>query len=258
MPELNITQVVTEDELYHRYDQRQQPQPAQLNLDLRDGSMWCNYDPLIEGGMTQSAYNGLVLVATIPHLTADAANELMNELKDLAQTVLNGANTYWNGHDDVGKLTDAAASAAWDEIREICAGTPFERSQLVEEWSPGDWYADESAEAIAVRLGITAESTDHEVEMMAREEAKSANHNGDAGYSILDIDDTFAFLCGFREGQRGQIRAQLEDARDALTKAEKERDDLLRRIHSWKDDSLRTLGELAELSHTQVARIVSR
>ena len=44
MPELNITQVVTEDELYHRYDQRQQPQPAQLNLDLRDGSKWCNYD----------------------------------------------------------------------------------------------------------------------------------------------------------------------------------------------------------------------
>ncbi len=108
----------------------------------------------------------------IPVLTAESANELLDELAPLAARVLAGADVEWDGNNHVGVL-DADAQDAADEIAARCERLleePFYASYTaLGETDAYDWF--DCAATTAADLGITAETTDEKLaELAAAEE----------------------------------------------------------------------------------------
>ena len=98
MTKVNIQYLSNIDDLFCKYPGESEPQPVELSLDTRDGSLCCSYDPNIGGGSTFDHQNRLILSTNIPCITDTAANTCMQELAPLAQRVLDGAAEEWDGN----------------------------------------------------------------------------------------------------------------------------------------------------------------
>ncbi len=245
--------------LFCHYDGEYRAQQCELVLDLTDGEFTCRYNPEIGNGRSAGEYHHLVLVTTIPTLTAAAANALLRELAPKAQRVLDGATVGWNGSNHVGRLDDDAA-AAWDEIAAHCNpdGDGWAGEVEIVEYTAAGWYAGaENADEIATRLGITADTTDAQLaEMAAAETDEATTCNSHIGHVILTGADQY--LTAIRDDLREQLADKLETVAAEITARKEQRDRLITRMRSWGDKerySLRAIGALADLSHTQVAEI---
>lgn len=257
MSEITITPVGAVDALYCKYPGQFNVQPVDLRLDTRTGVLSCDYNPGIGHIVSFDEFHHLILTAPIDPLTADSANRLMQEVAPLAGRVMAGASEEWNGNDDVGRLTDDAATA-WDEITTVCRDWSGEdmREQVCG-WDVSDWFA-EGDDITIVAVGLAADTTDEQIAAIAAEQSETATTGGECGYSVLDADDVATYLTGLRAGLRETVREELTDAAEALEAATRRRDGLLRQIRQWAaGDTLRSLGDLAGVSHTEVARIVT-
>lgn len=252
MPTVTIKKVQDPDELYCRYDGQFEPQRVSLDLDTRDGEMSCSYWPEVGMTSTFAHHHRLILEAPIPALTADAANALMEELRPLAQLVLDGADQEWDGNNFVGVLTDAAC-AAWDEIVERCADDQFEDRDLVVELDVADWFTGGVGD-----IGLYADTTDEELDKLVDVEVRQAQQTGEFGVTILPRKGVREVLVNARAELREEVREELKSAAATLAEAERHRNELIRRIKSFgvDTDTLRSLGELAGISHTEVSRIL--
>jgi hypothetical protein len=250
--DVTITRITDPAELFCKYPGQFNAQPVYLELDTRDGQLSCSYNPNIGGGTTFDHHHRLILSAEIPCLTADAANTLMQEVAPLAQRVLDGADERWDGNNSVGVFTDDAANA-WEEIGRICEAWSADQdpSLTVSSWDVSDWF-NEGDENTIESLGITADTTDEQLDAMAAEQVELAVNNSAVGYAILDHDATLAYLTSLRDDLRQAVREELEGLVDRLTE---QRDAGIRRLAAWGDSS-RAIGELVGLSHTWVQRIV--
>lgn len=259
MTDVKIRRVEAPDELFRHYPGQSGPQPAELSLDIRDGDLACGFNPELGPpyGQTTAVAYGLVLTADIPVLTADAANRLLDEAAPIAQRVLDGADEYWNGDNRVGRLNPAAESA-WGELVDLCSVENFDARDMVSGWSVSDWFS-EGDDATIAELGLTADTTDARLTEIAAEQVELAKTAGEAGYGVLDPGRTYEYLDRLRDDLRDVVREELGEVAVKVADLDNQRDDLLRRIHGWgeRSDSLRALGGLAGLSHTQVARIVN-
>lgn len=257
MTTVNILRLTAPDALYCKYPGQFQPQPCTINLDTRNGNMSCEYNP--GNGTTFAHFHQLIRECAIPCLTADNANALMAELVPLAQRVLDGADEEWDGNNHVGVFTEDAKKA-WDEIVARCDPEQFgfDDSQTVAGYSVSDWFSEGDEDTIT-SLELAADTTDDELAAKAAEQVELAtNNSGDVGYGVLDHADTYDYLNTLRDQLRNAKREELEDAAEALTEAQTRRDELVRQIKAWGDgrDSLRALGYLARVSHTEVRRIL--
>lgn len=252
-PTLHITKLTEPDELYRHYDGQHEPQPAVLVLDLADGELTCRYNPEIGNGVPESVWHHRTLWIDIPRLTADAANALMAEVAPVAERVLAGATISWDGHNHVGRLT-ADAEAALEELTDRCRPDGFHWSSddMVSVWDADDWFSAEGREQACERLGLTAESTDADLDRMAADEEHDARGGTDAGYVLLR--GARQYLAMLREDLRDQARDELEAVAKQLADLEARRDALIRQQTEWGDSS-RAVGERAGLSHTHVQRI---
>src|SRR5437764_9511873 len=77
--------------IYRHYQGELAPQPCLIALDLEDGELTARYNPEIGSGIPESVCHGRTLWWDIPCLTAESANELMDDIKPLAARELAGS-----------------------------------------------------------------------------------------------------------------------------------------------------------------------
>jgi hypothetical protein len=187
--------------LYRHYDGETEPQPCFLALDLEDGWLWADYNPEVgSGGTPEEVVHGRVHRWTIPCLTSQAAAKLLEQVRPLAQQILDGATIESDGSNMVGHL-DEDALAASDQIGEGCDAL-FEPdgAPLVEEVDFNDWH-----QASDTELGVTTSSTDADLEAIAKQLTEDSQVAVESGGVLV--------LWGVDDYLRN-VRSKLQDQKD--------------------------------------------
>lgn len=125
--------------------------------------------------------------------------QLADQVRDLVARVHAGHDTEWDGSNMVGTLTEDAQKAS-DEVSDL-----FADMEYAESWTRTDAYAWDAWEWVYdVRSeGVTAETTDEELEEMAENDASAAKYDG-----VYLVGSTF----DCRREYRDELREELEDA----------------------------------------------
>lgn len=256
--------------LFTLYDGEHNPQPCHISLDLETGEFTAGYQAET-GGWSEAVFHQRTLWWGIPTLTAQAVNRLLTDLVPTAQRILDGAEIAWDGEQLAGQFT-ADADAAINEIADACSlGGWDDEGDIVGWMDAGDWFSDETDDQVAARLGITADTTDEQLQTMATDEESAVESaNSAAGrwsvpigfYAHLQrirdekIDDQVDELIDLLEEQAEKIedlRCQLEQAITAG------RDPLIRRLYLYRGKSSlvssRALERVARVSHNVVNQI---
>lgn len=192
------------DTLHCHYQGELQAQSVYVALDLETGALYANYDSVIGNGVPGEVHDGRVRRYTLgagpygrePVIpTPEGANRLLEQIKPLAQRVLDGASIEWNGNNMVGVLT-ADAQQAEEEIADlVCSeeGPALGGGGTLEVWaidSMGDtWTAEEA--------GITAQTTDEELDRIEEKLLAEFREGMDQPTAVIDgLDD---YLRGLRD-----------------------------------------------------------
>lgn len=186
---LTIEPVDRWDDLYHRYPSQSDRQPCYIELDCRSGVLRATWTGEIGNAIPMSVYHGHDIRWEIPCLTADAANDLMAEISDLARRILAGYESNWDGHNMVGRLTDDASRAV-DEIAVLINDLYIDESNGVSGIEAGDYLAEWLPD------DLSATSTDEEIEEMAAAIAADA---ADTHYVVFGLVD---YLTEIRDRMR--------------------------------------------------------
>jgi transcriptional regulator with XRE-family HTH domain len=148
-------------ELYRHYDGETETQPAYIELDLKSGKLYADYDSEVGGAVPFSVHHGFDRRWGIPVLTGDAANRVMHEIAPLADRILADWEEEWDGNNMVAVLGEDA-QAAEEEI-EKRLGQTFDELDIVVEWdTDGATNGSEADE-----YDITADTTDARLEEIA-------------------------------------------------------------------------------------------
>ncbi len=168
-------------ELAHQYPGQNKPQDCYVDLDLKNETLTADWNGEIGNAVPMDVYHGHTRRYSIPCLVMDAANDLLDEIAPLAERVIAGYESWWNGNNHIAKLDDDA-QAAEDEINKICNETyvSADENNTVRMWDAEEWLDNIKSD--------TAGKTDEELEKMAEEyegEAESENIHLDS--DVLDI-----------------------------------------------------------------------
>jgi hypothetical protein len=139
---ITIQPVTDDTALYAHYDGQTNPQPCHIHLDCRDGVLWADYSGDVGNGTCSAdERNGHIQYWGIPVLRAAAANDLMQQIAPLAQRVVDGYDTDWDGNNTVAVFS-ADAQDALEEIEQLCDNVDEDEETIVQAWDAGDWLAD--------------------------------------------------------------------------------------------------------------------
>ena len=203
---VEIDRVDEPAELFCWYPIQTQEQPCHLGLNLKTGRLFCGYNPELgpPHAIPASEFLGQVRTVAIPPLTADAANRLMEEVKHLAQQVLDGSSIELDevNLNPVG-LLDEDASEAWgalcDWVTSYCEDGGVE---LVEGVNADDWYQDD--DDLAATLGLTAATTDEQLYAMVLDVEDWMRSDCEGVVTPLGVRE---FLARLREEARALVDA---------------------------------------------------
>jgi len=162
---LTITAVTKRKALYCKYDRQPYPQPCYLQLDCRSGDLSCGYQSEIGNGISRAEYQDHLHRWPIPCLVSDEANTLLVEVAPVAQSVINGYHSEWDGRNTVGHYTEDAQEAL-DLIGLICHDLTHSNPETVQIWDADDWFACGDT-SVAEDYGITATTTDADLIQIA-------------------------------------------------------------------------------------------
>jgi hypothetical protein len=195
------------DALHLHYPNQTSPHGAHVYLSCETGELWAAPNFGIGNAVPMAVHHERVLRWTIPILTGIAANDLLRKIAPLAEMVLSGASIAWDGQNNRGRFSPDAENAI-ERIDEICNREPDEED-LLNLWDAEDWYG--AADDVAALLGITADTTDGEIERLAA--ADTLLLETEEKIVMVGAED---FLLGVRDGLRSQelaeqVRASLQD-----------------------------------------------
>jgi hypothetical protein len=168
--------------LYCKYQTQLQQQPCFVELDCEREVLSADYSSEIGGGVPSSVWHGRTLRWRIPSLFPRVADGLLADIAPLAERVLAGYESRWDGSNNVGKL-DAGATEASAEIEALCEAA-FGDAELIEcawdaeEWATAGRSTRETLRSLAAQFGVTHDLTREqwdEVEHKIVNEAKDAN-----------------------------------------------------------------------------------
>lgn len=95
--------------VYAQYSGQHSPQPAFLELDIRDGSLVADYSGEIGNAVPSAVWYSLVLRFKLaPETTAGQIEIIISDNKDLFQSILDGSESVWDGSNWVGKFSEQA------------------------------------------------------------------------------------------------------------------------------------------------------
>lgn len=168
MPTVDITPI-SGTELYHRYPVETRAQPCFVELDARTGALTATHNGEIGNAVPEEVHLEHVLRWDIPAMKEGPANALLASIAPLAQRVVDGYSSSWDGNDTVGEYTDDANEAR-AEIEALCDAVDDGDRLVV--WTAADLLGPLGTyEMQAHELGITAASTDEELDAIAAETA---------------------------------------------------------------------------------------
>lgn len=193
---IHVAHVSPATALHHRYPGQTSAQPCHVELDCQDGELTADYNVEIGNAVPLVVWHGHVRRYSIPCLSADAANEVLDEIAPFAQRVLNGYSSRWDGNNHVADL-DADAIDAEEQIRAIIVA--IEDTDL-SVWQAEDWFATVGGrDAQRAELGISAETTDEQITALAEREEALA--------SADEIEGVQAYLISLRDEVRTRVQS---------------------------------------------------
>lgn len=144
MSTVTITKVTNPTDLHCHYSGQTFPQPCYIELDCKTETLSASYNAEVGNAIPFSVYHGHDQRWGIPCLTADAVNEFMEEILPLAQKIVDGYESIWNGHNHVADFTEDAQEAI-EEIQSRCdeLERTTDESNTVQVWNISDWIIDE-------------------------------------------------------------------------------------------------------------------
>lgn len=252
MPTAHITPLPTDQPayLFRQYSGQHDSQDTFLRIDLRDGEVTCDYNPEIGNSVPASVYHNLVLRFDIPRLATLFANDLLTEALPIAQRILDGSSIGLDHlrSNEVGRL-DASAEQASDELVKLIAAYDDDRFSIGV-LAAAEWFS------VAALPPVTADTTDAELEALAAAQDAEALTCTDAEVTVLT--GTLEFLTELRDRARDEVREKLEEVAEQYGELRDRRDNMIRQIHRWNErgDTLRSIGNLADISHTRVDQII--
>lgn len=226
--------------LYTRFPGQTAPQPCFVELDCDKRTLTAESNPEIGNAVPVHVWHHRILRWTIPCLTDDAVNALLDELADDAGIVCDGYTCEWDGSDHVGRYTDDA-EAAMERIREACARDWSEADQ-VRVWTADEWYQSEGFEAQIASLGITAETTDEQIAEIAEREEEAASAEG---HTVEGIEKHMEWLRDKCRAENGGCRYTLRSDGADLEITAEDLADARRQARDWIRD-----GSYDEISST--------
>lgn len=179
MTTIHVAHISPVDALHHRYHGQSERQDCYIELDCQDGELTADYNAEIGNAVPMAVHHGHVRRYTIPCLKADAANALLDKIAPLAQRIVDGYSSEWDGNNHVADLDDDA-QAAEAEIESLC---DYDYDvETVTVWQAEDWFAGVGGyDRQRAEMGITAATTDEELDAMTkREEAQATADEVDA------------------------------------------------------------------------------
>lgn len=153
-------------ELHRHYKGQTEAQPCYIELDLRTGTLLADYNAEIGNAVPHAVHHGFERRYSVPLLTGDAANRVMEEIRPHAERILADWAEEWNGSNWVARLgTDAVAAED-----AICAhlgltGDPGENQGFAGLDLVSAWELDGAVNGCeASEYGITADTSDERLD----------------------------------------------------------------------------------------------
>lgn len=162
-----VTIIYPTECLHYRRHGEHRPQPVVLELDPERRELTVRVDHNDRHTTSFAVYHRRVAHWEVPALTQSAAEELLEDVLPLAERAVAGYSTRWNGHNRIGEYAGDGADAM-DEISELLERRHWHEDDTVQVWDASDYLAPIRREA-AELLGITAESTDADLERVEEE-----------------------------------------------------------------------------------------
>lgn len=158
-----------------------------IRFDPAERKVWIVQDEPGASGTPASFYHNIELYQVIDdpmaqgQPDADSLREYLEseEGQRLLGIVADGHSVEWDGHNHVGKMSEAA-DEAWEEL--MTDMSLIERSQI-ESWSVDDWL---DAKAILAEFNLTVASTQEEI--TAAEAAIEASATAANVYLVDDVE----------------------------------------------------------------------
>jgi hypothetical protein len=114
----NLNKLTGSAPLYRRYPSQSNPQDAFVEIDST-GAVWYYSNPEIGNGVPSDVFHGTARRWRIPHvLTAQGYESLHRDIEDMLQRIADGMETYWDGQNTAGRLTEDASDAS-DELEQF-------------------------------------------------------------------------------------------------------------------------------------------
>ena len=137
---VTITEISGTTDLHQHYDRQTSAQPCYIELDCRSAQLSASYNAEIGNARPMSVYHGHHQRWQIPCLTASAANDLLRELLPMAQRIVDGYDSRWDGNNNVARFADDAECAI-EDIDAICSSYEADESTGVQEYDAGDYLS---------------------------------------------------------------------------------------------------------------------
>ncbi|CAI4198577.1 hypothetical protein OG330_31015 (plasmid) [Streptomyces albidoflavus] len=191
---VTISRCTTSTELHRQYSGQHEAQPVYIELDLESETLHASYNAEVGNAVPFSVRHGFERRYTIPVLTGEAANQLMEQLVPLANRVVADWEKHWDGNNFVAHLGEDAV-AAEQELEELISADAMDYSpdSVVAEWDiDGATNGCEAEE-----WGITADTTDARLDEI---EAKILADLAECGERAVAVCDGLnSYLRGLRE-----------------------------------------------------------
>ena len=181
--------------LYHKYQQEIEGQPAYVELDVRTGSLYADWDAEVGNGVPADVWHGLRRrYGIINILTTDEINTLLTELAPIAQRIVDGTDIQSDGLQDRPVLSEQA-QAAEEELTDVCRAAGTTSIGIID---AAMYYGEVStAHLHDVTAQVKADTTDEQLSALVEEAQLDGRTDG---ATITGLDEYFEELRDYMRG----------------------------------------------------------
>jgi len=199
---IKIVECASDTELYGHYPGQHTRQECYIQVSLRDGTVWADYNAETSNAVPIEVHQGFDRRYGIPLLTGQTANALLAEIAPLAERMCSDWESVWDGNNSMAVLgpqgtvaeAELCSRLGWDA--DGLGGDPnqgFDESDLVQVW-----YVESCTDGTeADHYGITPATTDDELARIAesiRTNLKASDHD------VVVCPGLFEYLAAERRG----------------------------------------------------------
>jgi hypothetical protein len=191
--------------LHHHYPAQTSPQGCYVELDCDAGALSADWNAEIGNAVPMFVWHHRILRWDIPALRAEAADELLANIKPLAVRIMAGYSCEWDGNNMAGSFDDDATEAI-GEVEMLCSETHDDDLGRLHVWAADEWLSGlGDSEAQADDLKITARTTDEALEAIEERLRTEALHD-----NIDALEGLGKHLTWLRQEARDRAEVELE------------------------------------------------